>query len=446
MSDQIHPGARRILQTLGDAGFEAFLVGGCVRDMLRGTLPHDWDICTSALPEQVEGVFAGMHIIETGLKHGTVTVMENKVPFEITTYRTDGPYTDGRHPDGVRFVTSLREDLARRDFTMNAVAMDLNGRLCDPFDGASDIEQRQIRCVGDPDRRFQEDGLRVMRALRFASTLGFSIEKETAQAIHRNRGRLSSIAAERINTELCKLLCAPGAAAVLREYPDVLWEFWPELKTLYGMEQRNPWHCWDGWEHTLHAVDAAPPEVILRLTMLLHDIGKPETKTTDEAGIDHFYGHSAVSAQLAAKMLRRLKFDNDTRSHVLLLIKHHDTPLEPREKAIRRLLNKLGPEDFYRLIQVHRADQMGQAYEKVKDRLGLLEQVRQVADEIIAQQQCFSLRDLAVTGKDVMAAGIPAGPQVGRVLQALLDRVINGELPNDREVLLEAIEQVGEQQ
>ena len=441
MNDKLHPGAERILQALNDAGFEAFLVGGCVRDLIRGTTPHDWDICTRALPEQVEQVFAGLRVIETGLKHGTVTVLADGEPFEITTYRADGPYTDGRHPDSVQFVTSLNDDLARRDFTMNAIAMDRSGTLHDPFDGTADIAARRLRCVGDPDRRFQEDGLRVMRALRFASVFGFVIEPETARAVHRDRGRLKNVAAERINVELCKLLCGQSAASILREYPDVLWEFWPELEPLFGMEQRNPWHCWDGWEHTIRAVDAAPTDVVLRLTMLLHDIGKPLTKTTDKAGIDHFYGHPAASAELAGAMLRRLNFDNDTRHRVVRLVKHHDIPIDPSEKAIRRLLNRFGPDDLYRLIEIHRADNMGQAYEKVKDRLAVLAHARQIADEVIARQQCFSLRELAVTGADVIAAGIEPGPQIGRVLRALLERVINGELPNDREVLLQAIQQ-----
>ena len=299
MKFDILPNAGRILRALTNAGYEAYLVGGCVRDLLRGVPPHDWDICTSARPEETEACFAGQRVIETGLKHGTVTVIEGGEPYEVTTYRAEGPYSDRRRPDFVRFVSDLEEDLARRDFTMNAIAMDLDGTLRDPFGGANDIQAGLIRCVGEPARRFQEDGLRVMRALRFAAVFGFRIEEATARAIHEHRAVLDQVAVERVNTELCRLLPVPGAGDVLRQYPDVLCRFWPELAPLVTMKQNNPWHCWDGWEHTIHAVEAAPADVTLRLAMLLHDIGKPDCKSTDETGIDHFYGHPAVSAQMA---------------------------------------------------------------------------------------------------------------------------------------------------
>ncbi len=338
MRFDIPAGARHILQTLNGAGFEVYLVGGCVRDLLRGVEPHDWDICTSALPEETEACFAGQRIIETGLKHGTVTVLEGGGPYEITTYRTEGPYSDSRRPDFVRFVPDLEEDLARRDFTMNAIAMDLDGNLRDPFGGADDIRAGLIRCVGEPAQRFQEDGLRVMRvmrvmrALRFAAVFGYEIEKQTACAIHENRAMLDRVAAERINVELCKLLTGSNAGNVLRQYPDVLCEFWPELGPLVTLEQNNPWHCWGGWEHTIHAVEGAPADVTLRLTMLLHDIGKPSCKSTDEEGIDHFYGHPAVSAQMADQMLWALMFDNKTRERVVLLVERHDAQLHLEAK------------------------------------------------------------------------------------------------------------------
>lgn len=444
MGDKIHPGARLILQALRDSGFEAYLVGGCVRDLLRGVQPHDWDICTSALPEQVERVFAGKQIIETGLRHGTVTVTELGTPFEITTYRIDGQYSDGRHPDEVRFAASLREDLSRRDFTMNAAAMDPAGRLYDPFDGALDIAARQVRCVGDPDRRFQEDGLRVMRALRFASVLDFSIDRQTAEAVHRNCGQLKKVAAERINAELCRLICGPGVGCVLREYPDVFRAFWPELAPLHALQPHELRHCRDVWEHTVRAVDAAPADVVPRLTLLLHDIGKPAVKTADEDGAGHFHAHPETSAELAEKMLRALRFDHDTLNHIVSLIRERDTPVEPRENMIRRLLGKLGPTDFYRLIEVRRAEQVAQAGETAKARLAELDEARRLADRILETQQCVSLRGLAVSGKDVMLAGIAAGPAVGRVLDLLLDQVIDGELPNDRDILLEAVRQLAE--
>ena len=439
MKSGIPIGAQHILQTLTDAGYEAYLVGGCVRDLIRDVAPHDWDICTSARPEETEHCFAGQKIIETGLKHGTVTVLENGEPYEITTYRTEGPYSDSRRPDFVEFVSSLEADLARRDFTMNAVAMDLEGKLRDPFGGAEDIEAGAIRCVGEPVHRFQEDGLRVMRALRFAAVLGYEIEERTAQAVHENRRMLEHVAAERINAELCKLLTGAGAGNILRRYPDVFCQFWPQLEPLVTLEQNNPWHCWDGWEHTIHAVEAAPAGLIFRLTMLLHDIGKPACKSTGENGVDHFYGHPAVSARLADEMLRMLKFDNRTRERVVTLVEYHDVQIPDQERSIRKWLGRLGPEAFFQLLEVKRADGMGQNFKLVKDRLAELEEMKAKAEEIIAQGRCFSLKDLAVNGRDVIAAGVAPGPEVGKVLNELLERVLSGEAANEQDILRELI-------
>ena len=439
MNFEIPDGARHILQTLNSAGHEAYLVGRCVRDLLRGVEPHDWDICTSALPEETERCFADRRVIETGLKHGTVTVLEEGESYEITTYRTEGPYSDSRRPDYVRFVPNLEQDLARRDFTMNAIAMDLQGNLRDPFGGASDIKAGLIRCVGEPDRRFQEDGLRVMRALRFAAVFGYEIEERTARAVHENRAMLDRVAAERINAELCKLLVGQNAGEVLRQYPDVFCQFWPELGPLVTLEQNNPWHCWGGWEHTIQALEAAPVDVTLRLAMLFHDIGKPACKSTDEKGIDHFCGHPAVSARLADEMLRTLKFDNKTRERVVLLVERHDAQLPPRSQVIRRWLNRLGPEAFFQLLEVKRADHMGQAPEKVKDRLTELDEIKAKAEQILAERQCLTLKDLAVNGRDVIAAGVTPGPEVGRVLEGLLEQVLSGKTPNSQSILLELI-------
>ena len=436
MKFEIPTGAQKILQTLTDAGHEAYLVGGCVRDLLRRVEPHDWDICTSALPKETERCFAGLRVIETGLKHGTITVIEGGEPYEITTYRTEGPYSDSRRPDFVRFVPDLEQDLARRDFTMNAIAMDPAGNLRDPFGGAGDIKSRLIRCVGEPDQRFQEDGLRVMRALRFAAVFGYEIEEQTAQAVHENRAMLDRVAVERINTELCKLLVGKNAGDVLRQYPDVFCQFWPQLGPLVTLEQNNPRHCWGGWEHTIHTVEAAPADVTLRLAMLLHDIGKPACKSTDEKGIDHFYGHPAVSAKLANQMLRTMKFDNKTRERVVTLVEHHDAQLLPRSQVIRRWLGRLETETFFQLLEVKRADNMGQDPEKVKDRLAELDEIRAKAEQILAERQCFTLKDLAVDGRDVVAGGIAPGPEVGQVLKGLLERVLSGEIPNERDALL----------
>ena len=439
MKFEIPSGAKHILQALTNAGYGAWLVGGCVRDLLRGVAPHDWDICTSARPKETVVCFAGQRIIETGLKHGTVTVLEDSEPYEITTCRIEGPYSDSRRPDFVEFVSNLEADLARRDFTMNAIAMDMEGSLRDPFGGADDIRAGLIRCVGEPAHRFQEDGLRVMRALRFSAVLGYKIEEKTAQVIHENRHMLEHVAAERINVELCKLLVGDKAGNILRQYPDVFCQFWPQLRPLVTLEQNNPWHCWGGWEHTIHAVEAAPADLILRLTMLLHDIGKPVCKSTDENGIDHFYGHPTVSARLADEMLRMLKFDNRTRERVVTLVEYHDVQIPNRERSIRKWLGCLGPEAFFRLLEVKRADGMGQSYELVKGRLAELKEMKAKAEKIVVQGKCFSLKDLAINGRDVIAAGIAPGPAVGRVLNELLERVLNGEVPNEREMLLQLL-------
>lgn len=439
MRADIPAGARTILSGLAAGGFEAWLVGGCVRDLLRGATPQDWDICTSALPREIEGCFPGVRVVETGVKHGTVALLLDDGLYEVTTYRTDGTYSDGRHPDAVRFVSRLEADLERRDFTINAMALGLDGELRDPFGGAEDVRRGIVRCVGDPDRRFQEDGLRLMRCLRFSACLGYAIEDGTGAAVGRNLEMLDRVAAERVNGELCKLLMGPGCVDVLRAYPEVFCRFWPQLGPLVNLAQNNPWHCWGGWEHTLHALAAAPEDLVVRLAVLLHDVGKPPSKTTDDQGVDHFYGHAAVGAELAEDMLRALKFDNDTRKAVVTLVERHDAPIFETEKSVRRWLGRLGAEAFFRLLEVKRCDANGQNHGEVPRRLAAIETLRAMAREIIAQGQCFSLKDLAVNGNDVIAAGVAPGPAVGAALAELLEQVVDGRLPNDRAALLEAL-------
>ena len=428
MGFDIPSGAKYVLQTLATAGYEAYLVGGCVRDLIRGVPPHDWDICTSAHPEQTKACFPGHRIIEAGVKHGTVTVMEDGRPYEITTYRTEGPYTDGRRPDFVRFVPSLEADLARRDFTMNAAAIGLDGRLRDPFGGADDIREGLIRCVGCPDQRFQEDGLRIMRALRFACVIGCRIERATAQAIHHNRAVLNRVAAQRINAELCRLLTGAGVGEILLQYPDVLCTFWPQLCPPAMTGPGNP----PDWEHTARAVDAAPADVVPRLAILLHGSGRPGYQPAGERGC----AHPAHGAQLADQMLRALKFDNATRKRVATLVEYYDVQLPPEGHAVRRWLSRLGEEAFFQLLEVKAADL---AAEKADSRLAQLEEARAIAQQTIALHQCLTLKDLAVDGRDVLAAGAAPGPQVGRVLDTLLERVLSGELPNQRETLLKQL-------
>ncbi len=426
--------ARAVLETLETAGHEAWCVGGCVRDALLGRVPGDWDVTTSALPEETMAVF-GPLAEPTGLKHGTVTVKTLDSPIEVTTFRVDGTYHDHRRPDSVTFTASLEEDLARRDFTINAMAVDLRGELRDPFEGRADLERRVLRCVGEPDRRFQEDALRILRGLRFAAALGLEIEPETAAAIHRNRELLGAIAAERVQTEFFKVLAGPCAVEVLRSYPDVFGIFWPELLPMVGFDQRNRHHCYDVWEHTLHALAAMPEgDLVTRCAVLLHDVGKPACFTVDEAGVGHFYGHPAISRDFADQMLRRLKCPTDFREAVARLVEWHDRNIPRTEKAIRRALRALGEEDLRRLILVKRADNLGQApayWERQKD----LDLAEEILDRLLAEDACFSLKQLAVRGGDLLALGL-SGPAVGAALEALLGRVMDGELPNEREALL----------
>lgn len=424
---------RAVLERLESGGFSAYCVGGCVRDGLLGRAAEDWDVTTAALPEESMTIFPGQ-AFPTGLKHGTVTVRVGGMSVEITTFRTDGPYRDGRHPSSVSFTRSLEEDLARRDFTVNAMAMDLRGNLTDPFHGQSDLADRILRCVGDPDRRFGEDALRILRCLRFAAALGFTPEKETEESLRRSRALLHLIAAERVREELTRLLCAPDAAGVLRLFPEVIGEVIPELTPMMGFDQRNCHHCHDVWEHTLWALRAAEPEPLIRWTLLLHDIGKPETFTVDSGGNGHFYGHPAVSRRLSEGVLRRLRFDNAGREAILTLVEWHDRYIPRTDRGVRRALCRLGEERLRQLLAVKRADNLAQAPE-YRNRQGEIDCLGQILDRLLAEQACFSLRQLAVNGRDLMALGLK-GPEVGQMLQELLDLVVDERLPNEKKMLL----------
>ncbi len=426
-----------VLKTLEAAGHEAWCVGGCVRDSFLGCVPEDWDVTTDALPEEVLEVF-GTCAFPTGLKHGTVTVKTAGGPVEVTTYRMDGVYLDHRRPETVTFTRSIEEDLARRDFTVNAMAADLRGGLQDPFGGRADLTKGILRCVGEPDRRFQEDALRILRGMRFSAVLGFAIEEETSAAIHRNRELLSAIAVERIQAEFFKLLKGKRAAEVLREYPDVLGVFWPEILPMVGFNQQNRHHCYDVWEHTLHALAEVPGDLILRCTLLLHDIGKPKCFSIDGYGNGHFYGHPAVSRELADEMLRRLKCETAFRETVVLLVDWHDRLITRTHKGLRRTLRGLGEENLRRLLAVKRADNLAQAPE-FWSRQQELDQAERILEEVLEQEACFSLKQLAVRGGDLVAMGL-SGPAIGRMLNCLLDHVVDGELPNEREALLKFAE------
>ena len=423
------------LRRLNDAGHEACIVGGSVRDMHMERTPGDYDITTSALPEQTKAVFSGERVIETGLQHGTVTVILDGTPLEITTFRVDGDYTDARHPDSVRFTPSLTEDLARRDFTVNAMACDRHGKVSDPFGGRTDIAAKLIRCVGDPDTRFREDALRILRALRFASVLDFSIEADTAAALFRCKDLLQSVSAERIRDELTKLLCGKAVRRVIMEYVDVLGAVLPELLPQKGFDQHHPCHIYTALEHTAAAVESIPPDPVLRWTALLHDFGKVDCYTLDEEGHGHFYGHPERSVEMGDDILRRLKFDTASRERILLLVKYHDRTIEATVPAVKRVLRRLSPEGFDRLILVKRADNFAQG-EVLRYRQKEYDTLETIAAGILNEKACFSLRDLAVNGSDLLAAGCVPGKAVGNSLEMLLNAVIDGTVPNDRTALL----------
>ena len=428
------------LTALENAGFEAYLVGGCVRDRLMGRTPQDYDITTSALPEQTLQVFSHLHVIETGMKHGTVTVVCEGMPLEITTFRTDGSYSDSRRPDSVQFTRSLREDLARRDLTVNAMAMDRAGNITDPFGGADDIRAKLLRTVGDADTRYAEDALRILRTLRFASKLEFQIESATEAALLRGRKSLCRISAERIFSELTALLMGDGAGHVLAEYFPVISAALPELTPMYGMQQYNPYHIYDVWRHTAAVVDAAPKTPALRWAALLHDCEKPSCFHRDEKGIGHFYGHAQKSAKLADKILRRQKASNALREEVCALIDVHDDPMPLSDKVVRKRLSKLGEERFFRVLQLKEADARGQNPEKLQASLQHLEDLQKTANRLLQTEGVITVATLALNGTDLMALGL-SGKAIGKAQQNLLARVLDGKLKNDREALLKAAKQ-----
>lgn len=430
--------AAMIIKRLNAHGHQAYAVGGCVRDSLLGIRPNDWDICTSALPEEMQAIFRDQHVVETGLKHGTLTVVIDHEPYEVTTFRVDGEYTDHRHPDAVTFVADVREDLARRDFTVNAMAYHPETGLVDAFGGQEDLVAGVIRCVGGPERRFDEDALRILRAMRFASTYGFSIEEHTARAVHTLKATLADVAAERIRVELGKLLCGKGAGRILRDYHDVITTVLPQLAPMAGFEQHTPFHRYDVWEHTVRGVEAVPPSEVLRLTMLLHDSGKPAAFTMDENGVGHAHGHQKISRQIAEKVLTALRVDNATHDRVLTLVECHDWPLSTERTLLKRRLNKFGEEALWQLIDVQRADAMGKGtltVEEIETRIGA---IRKALQELIDSNPCVTLKDLAVRGGDLIQAGVGKGKAIGQCLDYLLTEVMAERLDNDRQALLSA--------
>lgn len=425
-----------LLEKLDKSGYDSYIVGGCVRDSLLGKVPHDFDITTSAKPAQTEEALCSYKIIETGIVHGTVTVLSDSKSVEITTFRIDGQYKDNRHPENVVFTSDLREDLSRRDFTVNAMAYNEEKGLVDLFGGQSDLEKRIIRAVGNPDERFTEDALRIMRALRFAAVYGFSIEKNTADAIHRHKDLLNNIAGERIAVELNKLICAQ-CADIIREFSDVFSVIIPELAATIGFEQHNKYHNRTVFEHTLATIEAAPNDVVLRLTMLFHDLGKPACFTLTD-GVGHCKGHADVSTEIASRTLNRLRYDNMTKGRIITLVKHHDIPLEDNTRIIKRRLNRFGEDTFFRLVAVHIADNMGKA-EYLSFRNELFMNVKKSAERIINESECFSLKQLAVNGGDMLRLGY-RGENIGNALHFLLEAVIEEKCENNHDDLIKYLE------
>jgi tRNA nucleotidyltransferase (CCA-adding enzyme) len=429
-----------IINTLNQAGFEAYAVGGCVRDSIMGRVPDDWDITTSADPQQVKKLFR--RTIDTGIQHGTVTVMLQKTGYEVTTYRIDGEYEDNRHPKEVIFTKSLEEDLKRRDFTVNAMAYHPGEGLVDLFDGIGDMEKKCIRCVGQAEERFSEDALRMMRGVRFSAQFGYRMEEQTREAIRKLRENLRNVSAERIRVELVKLLVSP--------HPDYLRiacdlgitkVILPEFDVCMETPQHNPHHCYSVGEHTLEGLKAVRADKVLRLAMLLHDIGKPLTKTTDENGKDHFKKHPKESARLAQDILRRLKFDNDTLKKVCRLVEFHDWSIDLEENVkistVRRLIANIGEDAFPDMFEINRADLLSQSSYLRERKLAKQEMLESMYREIMEKQECLSLKDLAVGGKDLLAQGIKPGKELGEILQRMLADVFEDPAHNKKEYLLE---------
>lgn len=429
-----------IINNLQMHGYEAYAVGGCVRDSILCRKPEDWDITTSARPEEVKRLFR--RTVDTGIEHGTVTVMLGKDGFEVTTYRVDGEYTDNRHPKEVTFTASLEEDLKRRDFTINAMAYNDEVRLVDIFGGMKDLNHHLIRCVGDPMERFSEDALRILRAVRFSAQLAFPIEKQTADAVRALAPTLENISAERIQVELVKLLTSAHPELIQDAYElGITKVILPEWDAMVGVEQNTPHHKYDVAEHTLHALKNVKRDKILRLTMLFHDMGKPAMKTTDENGRDHFKGHALVSEEIARKILRRLKFDNDTVKKVTRLVCYHDYRIEATPRNVRRAMNRIGVELFPYYLAIRMADTKAQSPYKRRAKIENIIAMREIYQEILISEECVTLRQLAVNGGDLLRLGMQPGRQVGDMLNELLELVIDNPEMNNKEILCDYVKE-----
>lgn len=460
INNLIPEGAKYIIDMFTKYGHQAYLVGGCVRDIILGRTPNDWDICTDATPERMELLVHCMNIheketeeyfveygnfytkrniktIPTGLKHGTLTIVVDDEQYEVTTFRCDGNYSDGRRPDNVSFTNSLIDDLQRRDFTINAIAYHLDEGFIDPFNGMNDIKNKIIRCVGNPYERFNEDGLRIMRAVRFSAQLGFKIEPCTKKAMNELVDNLDNVSNERINSELCKIMNSNYSYLIIKNI-DILCKIIPEFEDCVHYHQNNPYHIYSLHKHTAVAlIEAINPDLIVNLALLFHDIGKPQCCTTGEDGYFHFKGHGRVSADMTETIMKRLKFDNNTISKVKELVFYHDATFEVGKKHIKRWLNRLGEEQFRRLLKIRIADVKAQALKYERERIAKISNIQMLLDEVLQENECFTLKDLAINGKDLMKHGVPEGKTIGVILNTLLAMVIDGEINNDKDSLLQ---------
>ncbi len=426
--------AEKAINLLHKGGYEAYAVGGCVRDMIMGRECQDTDITTSALPEEIKEVFSSFRTVDTGIKHGTVTVIIDGVPLEITTYRIEKGYSDGRHPDKVIFTSNLEEDLKRRDFTVNSIAYSPANGFIDPFGGKKDIERKILRCVGNPTERFTEDSLRILRGLRFSSVLGFEIEKNTAEAMRYCKELLKTVSNERIFSELTKLLCGKNVREIIENYSDILEIILPEIKGMKGFDQHNFHHIYDILTHTAVVTESIPAISHLRFAALFHDCGKADCFSLDEKGIGHFYSHPSISARKANEALLRLKSDTKTREKVVKLVKVHDTPIEESERIIKKRLRSMGNELFFDLIKLQRADTKGLSPD-FHNRERHFDTLEKMARQIIESDECFSLKDLNINGNDLIKEGF-SGKKIGAALSCALEAVIDGKVKNEKGELI----------
>ncbi len=441
MQIQLPEKVHKIIDTLEEAGFEAYAVGGCVRDSILGREPDDWDITTSAKPEEMKRLFP--RTVDTGIKHGTVTVLLGGEGFEVTTYRIDGTYEDGRHPSEVTFTSNLKEDLLRRDFTINAMAYNERDGLMDLYGGLADIDKQVIRCVGDAVERFEEDALRMLRAVRFSAQLGYRIDEVTGEAVKALAPNLQKISAERIRVELVKLVTSPHPDYLRTAYElGITAQVLPEFDLCMETPQRHRHHCYDVGEHILHSMLGVEPDKVLRLGMLFHDIGKPQTLTVDPDGTTHNKRHPLEGEKITRKVMRRLKFDNDTTDKVTKLVLYHDYDIAPTEAGVRRAVNRIGEDIFPMIFTVRRADIAAQSDYMREEKLAKVAYIEKLYREVLVRRDAVTLKDLAISGNDLIAGGMPPGRQIGETLSALLERVLDDPSLNTREILLKLYKEV----